>query len=392
MEDRILLKLGGRQHLGEFRWSGALNEFTEVYCTCLYREGTVFVDSEQIHFYEIPNNVCNRLITVFLRKIKKYSGLDMISWIAICVLKGLNYKLIQKVKVLNPHKVLCSYSCYDWSDLNCILFAKSIQVPIVRSYKESRVEYNFLEYNALKLSDTVVLCDVKIKEFLEKKYGNNFFDNKKIILGPDENALPACIIDNVNHKEKYSIKDGKIHLVILASVVDSEPCSKTTQSRYYYIEIIKKIIEEGIIVHLHCRKFNEYGGGNRYKELADAYQGKFYIEEALDMAADSSLESWINSCEILSQYDIGFFHNVVEGSSISDYDKINVPHKFFAYGAAHVVPVVKRGDNDVLEKMFDEKNCGFVFDELSDLKQINNHKFDYYIPTYESYLKSVFDL
>ena len=31
---RVLIKLGGRKHLGEMRWKGALELYDKVYCIC----------------------------------------------------------------------------------------------------------------------------------------------------------------------------------------------------------------------------------------------------------------------------------------------------------------------------------------------------------------------
>lgn len=392
MENRVLLKLGGRKHLGEQRWRGALNQFDDIYCTCLYREADCPIESDRVHFYEIPNTWINQRITGLLIRTKNRKDLNIFSWFAIFMLRVFNGNLVQKIKNIHPDKVLCSYGDYDWSDLSCMLFGKVVNMPIVRAYKESRVGYNFLEYNALRIADRIVLYDIELKKFLEQKYGSSLFDGKDVRIGYDENALPSCIINNIYYREKYSVRDGRTHMVILTYRVDSAPNRERDQGRYYYIDVIRKMIKAGIVVHLHCTQYNNSGGINRYEELAKEYPENFYMEKSLEMKHSSSQEEWIHSCEILSQYDVGLLHNIVENSSVSEFDRINIPHRFFAYEAAHVIPVVRKGENCVLERMFEEKKCGYIFDSFEDITEVHNLKFEYYTPTYESYLKSIFDL
>ncbi|MCD7994335.1 MAG: hypothetical protein LUK37_22155 [Clostridia bacterium] len=391
---KILLKLGGRKHLGEERWRDALNLFDEIYSFCSYAEPSHAweIPSDKVHCEVLPKTTLNHF---FFRVVNKFKSKKRLSWIItflLSVLRILNCGYIKKVKSVDVAAVLCSYGDYDNSDFMFCLCKNVIDKPVVRAYKETRPEYNYLEYTAMKSVDKIVLFDVKLKEFLEKKYGSDFFAHKKVIVGYDENALPSCILDGVHYQEKLSTADGKVHLVILSFRVDSAPNRSRDQGRYYYIDIIKEIISAGVVVHLHCSKYNDDKGVNRYKELQAENPGMFYMEEALAMKYSSSTEEWINSCDILSRYDAGLLHNIVDESSVSEFDGINIPHRFFTYEAAHVTPILKRGENIVLGRMFEEKRCGFMYNTFSDLPGILNADIEYYTPSYEDYLKAIFEL
>lgn len=392
MNKRILIKLGGRKHLGEERWRDAEDIYDEIYSICCFREPscTWKIPAENVHTIVLDDTFFNHKLFGLLTRTKNNPSLNWLSALAVTALRLCNSSLINQVRNIKATDVLCSYGDYDYSDLACLVFGKAIKAPIVRAYKETRPEYNYTEYAAFKRADAIVLYDEELKKFIEKKYGSPFFDGKKVLLGYDENALPACILDKIHYREKLSVKDHLVHIAILTFRVDSAPGRSRDQGRYYYIDVIKKLIDAGLVVHLHCAQYNDDNGVNKYKELEEQNPGKFYMEKPLEMKHSSSTEEWVESCEILSQYDVGLLHNIVEGSTVSEFDRINIPHRFFAYEAAHVLPVIEKGSNIVLERMFSEKGCGYVYSELTDLPKILERKFTYYTPSYKDYLKSIF--
>ncbi|MCD8158162.1 MAG: hypothetical protein LUD77_04495 [Clostridiales bacterium] len=389
---RTLLKLGGRKHLGEERWRGALTLFDEVYAACFFTEPKWEIKSSSVKTFEIPYKFITSNCLGLLNKTNEKKYLNWLSWLAVWAMRAANIKWLKNLKKNNPDYVLCSYGDYDKSDVTCLIAKPVIKKPIVRAYKETRPEYSFRELKTIKAADKVVLYDIELKKFLENKYGDDLFKNKKVIIGYDENALPSCILDNIKYQKKFSETDGKLHLVILTFRVDSAPNRKRDQNRYYYIDVIKKLIEAGVVVHLHCAEYNDDNGVNRYEELQKNNPDIFYLEKPLEMKHSSTAEEWVKSCEILSRYDAGLLHNIVDESSVSKFDKINVPHRFFAYEAAHVTPIIEKNDNIVLERMFREKKCGFVYNFFEDLPEILNTKINYYTPSYEDYLKAIFDL
>ena len=82
-------------------------------------------------------------------------------------------------------------------------------------------------------------------------------------------------------------------------------------------------------------------------------------------------------------------HNIMENSSVSEFDKINVPHRLFAYEAAHVIPIIKEGQNKVLERMFCSEKCGIVYRDLIELSKTNTTSIEYYTPNYKNYLTQI---
>ncbi len=387
---KVLLKIGGRKHLGEMRWKGALEIYDKIYCVCLFKEKSWEINDKRVEFIEMPRNLFNEYTLKVLERTKLVKWLSWFNWLIILSVRAMNRNWLNRISKVDADDALCSYGDYDFSDLVYLLAKPSIRINVTRSYKESRPAFNFLEYYSMKSFDRFVFYDEEIFKFLKKKYGQKFFDGKNIILGLDENALPGCILNNIKYQTKLSATDGKLHLALLTFRIDSAPNRARDQGRYYYLDMINQLIDAGIVVHLHCAKFNNYKGVNRYQELAAEKKGWFIIEEPLEMKHSTSCEEWIRSCEILSRYDAGILHNIQEGYSVSEFDRINVPHRFFAYEAAHVTPVIQKGTNIVLERMFNETNCGFVFNTYQDLLNLLNSKIEYFIPKYEDYLRGVF--
>lgn len=389
---RVLLKVGGRKHLGEERWAAALNLFDEIHCASIYREDSWNVDNEHIHQYELKKNKINHLLTGIILRTRKYRYLYVFNWLIIILLRISNIAWIKKIKNCKATFALCSYGDYDRSDLAYLILKPAINCKIVRSYKETRVGYNFLEHQTLSHIDTISLYCKELKSFLERKYGVDFFEGKKVVTGLDENVLPSCILSNIRHQQKISSRDGKKHMVILSYRADSAPDRERDQARYYYVDTIKTLIEAGLIVHLHCAVYNELQGINKYLDLKKQFPDCFFMEKPLEMKRDSSLNEWISSCEILSRYDYGLLHNIAEGSSVSEFDAINVPHRFFAYQAANVTPIICRGENTVLCRMFEEKKCGIVYSSIKELTKENKMDLHYIKTTYEDYLTKLLNL
>lgn len=386
MQKKILLKVGGRKHLGECRWMDALDVFDEIYCACIYREDSLKIIDDRIHIIELRKNLLNHLLTGIILRTRNKKSLTIFNWLIILLLRLLNISWLIKIKKVSPDFALCSYGDYDRSDLTFLIAKPVIKCQIVRAYKETRVGYNFLEFETLKGINNLVFYAEELKDFLKKKYGDSLFVNKFIKYGLDENALSSHILSQIQFEKKLSSNTNKRHIAILSYRVDSAPNRDRDQGRYYYLETIKELIDAGLIVHLHCAKYNNFNGENLYEKLKKEYPNEFFMEKELKMNRDSSVEEWVKSCEILSKYDFGLMHNIIENSSVSEFDKINVPHRLFAYEAAHVIPIIEKGQNKVLERMFDEKKCGIVYKCLDELNKISIANIEYNAPSYKDYL------
>ena len=117
---------------------------------------------------------------------------------------------------------------------------------------------------------------------------------------------------------------------------------------------------------------NSHKGINKYKLLENEYPTKFFIEKPLNFE-----DYPITSYKILSRYDFGVLHNFDDVATVSEFDKINIPHRFYEYQNAEVIPIIKSGDTIVMEKFFREYDCGYVYNNLEDLKCVDKKEFNF---------------
>jgi len=387
---KVLMKLGGRKHLGEMRWKGALELYDKVYCVCTYRDPAWEISDDRVTIIELARTPLTKNLIGILVRTKSWRAFAWLNWLLVFLVRALNRDWLAAIRAVEADDILCSYGDYDLSDLTYLLAKPALRGRVVRAYKETRPEYNFFEVQAFQNAERIVLYHEALKQFIEKKYGSVFFTGKQVLIGPDENVLPSCILDRIRYQPKLSAQDGKVHVVILTFRVDSAPNRSRDEGRYYYLDLIRSLIDAGLVVHLHCARYNDDNGVNRYALLAQEREGEFYMEPPLEMKHSTGAEEWARSCEILSRYDAGILHNIVEDSSVSEFDRINVPHRYFAYEAAHVIPLVQRGNSPVLERRFAEKHCGFVFDRLEDIQNVLQTDAQFETQTYESYLQQIF--
>ncbi len=389
---KVMIKLGGLKHLGELRWIDALDIFDEIYCISSFKEYIWDIPDKRIKKCIVSRTFINRCIFWGLDHTKKYRVCNLISKILIKMFRMCNVEWLKSLRNINSEFVLCSYGDYDYSDIMLVLTEGYLNGIIVRAIKETRPEYNYLEQLALKKSDIISLYCNELQKFIEKKYGKNIWDNKRIKIGIDENYLSSAVINKINYKPKLSSKDKLIHIVLMTYRADSMPLRDRDKYRYYYIELIKELISYGYVVHMHCKQFINNGGINQYKILEKEYKGAFIIEEPLEMRRDASLQEWIKSCEFLSRYDVGILHNIMPDNNVSVFDRINIPHRYFAYEAAHVIPIIKRGENIVLERIFETQGRGFVFDNYQDIEKIRCKNYVFETVSYKDYLLELRDI
>lgn len=82
-------------------------------------------------------------------------------------------------------------------------------------------------------------------------------------------------------------------------------------------------------------------------------------------------------------------HNYIEGSSNTEFDKYNVPHRYYEYQVAQVVPILRRGHSFVLEDLLTRTSSGFVYDDVSELISATP-EITFYKPTFAEYAKAIF--
>jgi hypothetical protein len=255
---------------------------------------------------------------------------------------------------------------------------------VTRAYKETRPGYIFDELNSLKFSQRIVFNDEANKKFIERKYGTQIFDRKNIVTGIDEDYRKYDITSTTFTSRKLSESDGKMHVVILAGKVLSDPNDSRSGSRLFYISMIKNFIENGFVVHLDTLQIvPDQMGINRYSMLAAEYPNEFIIEPPSSFKSNPYA-----AYEKLSRYDYGILHNFIEGSTVSEFDKVNIPNRFYEYQIAQVTPIIKKGTTILLEKIINEKKCGVIYDTLDDLKE--KHSVSYFKPSFKDYINTLY--
>ena len=218
-----------------------------------------------------------------------------------------------------------------------------------------------------------------------KKYGESFFEGKEILIDLDEDVLGKKYINGINRQSKLSCSDGRKHLVILAGRVMSDNSDIRSGSRLYYIPLIKKFLQAGMAVHLHTlRIILDKDGINQYEVLKKAFPNLFFIEKPLDFSGDN----WKDSYSVLSRYDYGIMHNYLEGTSNSEFDKFNIPHRYYEYLLSHVIPILPQNKTVVLEKIITNNKSGVVYKDISELHNDYNINFD--VMSFEDYIKKVY--
>jgi hypothetical protein len=261
--------------------------------------------------------------------------------------------------------VWISYNDYNSSSFLSTLFIPFLsESKIVRLIKESRYEYSYYEEFSLLNSDILYFNSSYSREFFVNKYPR--IEAKKFFLGIDEDFRSSDIIDFPQF-EKISKNDSKFHIVILSGRVMSDDQDIRSGGRLYYIEIIKSLLDKGFCVHLIAKDIiPDKLGVNRYLELSNSHKN-FIIEEPLDFINEP-----FSSYSSLSRFDFGLLHAHKEGSTVSSFDKINIPNRIYDYRNSIVMPVVNDFHVDGLSSIF--TNIDYV--KLSNLYDFSREQLE----------------
>ena len=385
MKEIKILKLG-RLNIQPERWVDALETVKKV--TVIMEPSKELQNPSFEYFYlnltSFINHVIFHFIQVYNEKQNHAPIMRFLIWILRLVNRG---KILRIMKSLDYNEVHVSYNDFDESALFLLLFKPYLKkdVRITRAYKESRPGYRFLEEQCFKLSDRIILNEKENVDFFVNKYGETLFKGKEVIIEQDEDALGEKFIKGIEYAPKLSVQDGKKHVVILASKVFSDSLDTRSGSRLFYIPLIKSFIESGIVVHLHTLLIvPDKEGINQYEKLSQEFPNSFIIESPL--AFDG--ERWKEGYCTLSRYDYGILHNFIENTSNSEFDKYNIPHRYFEYQLAHVVPILLEGKTIVMERVMKEKQSGVIYKSPKDL--LAEHKIIFDIRSFNKYINSLY--
>ena len=334
----------------------------------------------------------NNLLFILLEK--NISNINTYK-ILILILRIINFRKLKNVKnTKNINFVYSSLCDYDQSDhLSVLVHPFLSKYKWFRAVKETRLEFRYPELFCFKISDAIIFNHNQCFEFFKKKYPlSGFFDDKKIITNLDEEVKPSFIINSVKRKPKFSVLSNKIHITILTGKAFSDLTDVRSGPRQFYVKLIEEMLSLGYYVDMFCFKIiNDVKGINRYKKLNEKYPLQFKIKKPLKINYDNdeTLDEVINSYSILSQYDYGFIHNYTDGSDVSKFDSINIPHRFHQYQVAGLIPIILKNKNLVLQDIFSNHQCGLVYENLNNLELSNKIKFKPYTPTFEDFLEEL---
>lgn len=239
---------------------------------------------------------------------------------------------------------------------------------IIRSYKETRYSYKEEELLTLRLSNAIIVPSISYIYFFTHLYGEDSIDPNKFYYA-DLDWRYSKLISYVQELEgtKLSFVDKKPHICILTGRAIWDPSEKRSASRYFYLPLIKELIEQGIHVHLHALKIiknNDEQSSNScpYQDLAKS-SPFFHIEKTLDLKMN------FKDYLVLKRYDAGIMHNHNENApeDFSLFQMINIPNRIYDYQIANVVPIVRTGSLPETEAIIEKTDYGIVYQDINRL-------------------------
>ena len=243
----------------------------------------------------------------------------------------------------------------------------SMGIKYALSLKETRFNPSIFELEAIKNSRFLILPHEQYIDFFKQKYSVDL-SNKSIFADIDWRSKAAHEILKNSNVEKLSQKDGKIHVVILSGRVVWNKNESRSQGRYYYVPIIKELIQKDFVVHLHTKALLEsvdnpvYYEPNPYSQFLSEYPNNFIIEKPLDL---NDIENY----KILMKYDLGLLNSGIGGKDeFQEFEKINIPNRFYEYLFAKVIPISPTGILEYMELNFNNKVI--FFKDASELKTL----------------------
>ena len=103
---------------------------------------------------------------------------------------------------------------------------------------------------------------------------------------------------------------------------------------------------------------------NPYTELMRKFQGNFLIERPIDL---NDVENY----KLLMRYDLGLLNSGIGGKDeFNEFEKINVPNRFYEYLHAGVVPISPKGMLQYMESKFSDQVL--FFKDVSELRSLLN--------------------
>lgn len=252
---------------------------------------------------------------------------------------------------------------FDGSNyLFCIIARDFLdQIPIIRSYKETRFIKRWEEYITLKQADYLIFPSRAYLEFFKDLY-RIVLNNVSFADLDWQYSRTIQWVKSITVK-KLSAQDGRPHVCILTGRALSDVSERRSGYRYYFVPVVKELVKRGIAVHLHAMNIiASQSGKNPYAEIAHS-SNSFHIERPLRLTAGS------DDYRILKRYDAGILHPPVPQDNVELYrfQQINIPNRIYEYQMADVVPLVEANSAAEVERFIAETSFGIVFTDYDDL-------------------------
>jgi hypothetical protein len=227
-------------------------------------------------------------------------------------------------------------------------------IPYVLTFKETRIYPNDFERFALDNAIRIIVPHEWYVELFKKKYGVDY--SKKLLYGDiDWRSKYVYEIISKKNVQKLSEIDGKIHVCILSGRAIWDKNESRSRGRYYYVDIIKELLQAGFSVHLHTKflikSVNEpvFTQNNPYYDLKKQYPESFFIEKPINLLRP---EGYLE----LRKYDLGLLTSgaAQEDKEFMEFEQYNIPNRYYEYQMAGVVPIAPRGTLKYMENNCDD--------------------------------------
>jgi len=308
-------------------------------------------------------------------EIKKYSELKVLSKLYRKIGEKLHSKCLIRMAYLYLARELKRCKIYDYDAIwigendfdgsNHIFVAMKPffpkEIPVIRSYKETRFKKNWAEYVTLSNVGHLIIPSCSYIDFFKDLYNLKLY--KTSFADLDWRYSKTIKWVKEIKEEKLSVYDRRPHVCILTGRALSDTTEIRSGHRYYFIPVIKELIERGIAVHLHATRIviDKYGR-NAYAEISRG-NDLFTIEKTLKLTAGS------NDYRILKRYDAGIMHPQIpiENYALKKFQQINIPNRIYEYQIADVVPLVQAGTSKDVERLIKNTNFGIIFKDYDEL-------------------------
>lgn len=210
-----------------------------------------------------------------------------------------------------------------------------------------------LERKALTASDGWIVVSHAMRRYYERSHDLDLADGTLVI--------PMCFCSAASvgpPQEKLSAQDGRVHIALDGSV------SCDPDHGRYYGNIIRRLVEQDLVVHSHFHDTEGQGNGV-YRDLAEELADYHYHETI-------PFHDGTRYSETVSRYDLmGVFHEL-EAKTFNEADlvAINMPTKALSGWLCGGIPTVSFAHYAGVAEWVRELGIGFVLNEWDDLRQI----------------------